>query len=211
MEVGTSARIGGLVGLLQRGAISTCYVSGATVEGEGGDVGGLVGGSSAGKISTCYVLGERSTGGNFAEVGGLVGQQDNDTIRACYVSNITATGGRNRGSLFGRQNGTIIASYAGGKDYMIPLRGAGSGDIKNSYSQIATGGSNTEDETRKFEATLKNPTDYTGIYADWDDLDDNGSPDSETFWHFGGTSDYPKLKVDFNSNGTPTVAEFGSQ
>ena len=51
------------------------------------------------------------------------------------------------------------------------------------------------------------------IYEDWDDLDGDGDTDSETFWDFGDTAGgaYPKLKVDFDNDGTPTVSEFGSQ
>ena len=39
------------------------------------------------------------------------------------------------------------------------------------------------------------------FYADWDDLDEDDATDSETFWNFGTSSQYPVLNIDFNANG----------
>ena len=64
---------------------------------------------------------------------------------------------------------------------------------------------------------LQQPTDYTGIYADWlTDLDNaDGDYDKTTgkddFWDFGTSSDYPALKMDIDGDGTATWWEGGRQ
>ena len=64
---------------------------------------------------------------------------------------------------------------------------------------------------------LQQPTDYTGIYADWlVDLDNaDGDYDETTgkddFWDFGTSSDYPALKVDVDGDGIATWWEGGGQ
>ena len=48
------------------------------------------------------------------------------------------------------------------------------------------------------------PTDYTGIYATWDDDTD--------YWDFGTNGQYPVLKIDVNGNGTAgEVADLRAQ
>ena len=64
---------------------------------------------------------------------------------------------------------------------------------------------------------LQQPTDYTGIYADWlTDLDNADEDYDETtgkddFWDFGTSSDYPALKMDIDGDGTATWWEGGRQ
>ena len=168
---------------------------------------GLVGGQEGGTISTCYVKGGSSTGGANSDVGGLVGVHQRGTIRACYVFNRSLSGGTNAGILVGTLDaGSLIASYAGGKNYTKLIgRASNSPTITNSYFQIATSSGNGKTETE-----LKMPTGYSGIYANWN-LDLNNDSTNDDPWAFGGTSAYPKLKVDFNSDGTATTSEFGSQ
>ena len=58
---------------------------------------------------------------------------------------------------------------------------------------------------------LRRPTDYSGIYADWNvDIDGDTMTDDDP-WDFGGPRDYPLLQVDFNSDGVATWQEFGDQ
>ena len=218
---GRNAFVGGLVGQQNSGTISNCYVSGgsSTVGSENGAfVGGLVGHQLGGTISTCYVKGRTIEGGDNAAAGGLVGDQGG-TIRACYVSNITVTvtegGGGVAGSLVGDHfGGTLIACYAGGTGKIYTnLRGKGSGTVTNSYNQKSSSSGNNKTETELKAKTNANAYNSGSIYEDWDDLDGDGDTDSETFWDFGDTAGgaYPKLKVDFDGNGTATVSEFGSQ
>ena len=220
---GRLSRVGGLVGRTFNSAttISFCYVSGGTITGGMSTyVGGIVGQQGSSTIRACYVSQITATGGDNANVGGLVGHQQRGTIRACYVYNSSVTGGNsaNVGSLVGDQAGTIIASYAGGKDYTISLRGAGSGTVTNSYSQKATvSDSDNADKTvhDKTRAALQTPTNTNAynsgmIYENWNlNLDSNDA--TQDPWDFGTSSDYPKLKVDFDGNGTASVSEFGSQ
>ena len=140
------------------------------------------------------------------------------TIRACYVSNITATGGSgaNVGSLVGDHfGGTLIASYAGGKDYGISLVGSVSGTVTNSYSQAATS-SDDADKTvpAKTQSALQTPTGYTGIYADWN-LDLNNDSTNDNPWDFddgAGSADYPVLNgIDADADGTIDADDLAEQ
>ena len=45
----------------------------------------------------------------------------------------------------------------------------------------------------KSAAELQLPTNFTGIYADWDDLDGDEVTDTDKLWRFGATSQYPYL------------------
>ena len=189
--------VGGLVGQNSRGTISASYVSGGTVTGRS-NVGGLVGANDRGLITACYVSGGTVTATGSGNVGGLVGSS-NGTISASYVSGGTVTGRSNVGSLVGWNNSgsSITASYAGGKNY-ANLVGLQEGTVTNSYYQAATGSASGEAKT---VSQLRTPTSTNGIYAGW----------TATQWNFGGISDYPKLKVDFNGDNTATAAEFGNQ
>ena len=57
---------------------------------------------------------------------------------------------------------------------------------------------------------LRRPTDYAGLYEDWN-VDVDGETGGDDPWDFGGPRDYPLLKVDFNNDGTATWEEFGPQ
>ena len=216
----TNTTVGGLIGDAVACTISACYVKGGTLTGgDHSDVGGLAGSFASYMISTCYVSGVTVSGGKNADVGGLVGHQLAKTVIACYVYNITATAGKNVGSLIGNHtiyffyNLLLQASYAGGTDYTIPIRGTGNGRITNNYSQAATvSDADNADATTpaKTRAALITPAEtggYTGIYADWDvDLDNadndyNYTTGGDDPWDFGTDSQYPVLDIDFNGDG----------
>ena len=137
---------------------------------------------------------------------------------------------------WGRNGGTVTASYTTGSvlgreeaDDVGGLVGWNQGTITASYyDRIASGrifgiGSDDNDndntvdsgETNrlpgKSAAELRQPTGYTGIYADWNDLDGDDSVDATTYWDFGLSRQYPALKADFNGDGTATWQEFGPQ
>ena len=61
----------------------------------------------------------------------------------------------------------------------------------------------------KTRTELKAPTGYTGIYADWDDLDGDGTVDTETLWQFGAANTYPRLKWETNVDTTRGVVLSG--
>ena len=43
---------------------------------------------------------------------------------------------------------------------------------------------------------IKTPTDYSGIYAEWDNLDVIGDDRDDDVWDFGANNEYPILKID---------------
>ncbi|MDH4241024.1 MAG: hypothetical protein OEW48_15805, partial [Phycisphaerae bacterium] len=108
VDAGTGRRVGSLLGRLQNGAITGCYVEGGSVAGDR-DIGGLVGKSNRGTItdsySSCSVSGDN-------DVGGLVGWDDHGTISNCYSSS-SVSGVRFAGGLVGwDDHGTISNCYS---------------------------------------------------------------------------------------------------
>ena len=210
---------GGLVGNLAHGS-STITACGAEVDvtGRGSrpyvDVrfGGLVGGNS-GTITASYATGAVSNDNVY--VGGLVGIHSGSSIRASY-----ATGAVRGQTFFGGLVGTafegaITASYATGA-----VRGTGavsnigglvgfnsSTSISYSYyDSTTTGQKDTGRGGPQSTAGLQNPTDYTGIYANWN-LNLDGQTGNDNPWSFGTTSQYPVLKY----AGMDTTAQFNAQ
>ena len=88
----------------------------------------------------------------------------------------------------GRNNGTTTASYF-------------DSDVSNRPA--------TNDNNQTTSA-LQTPTDYTGIYADWNvNVDGVSGPDNP--WDFGTASQYPALKADWDGDMLTTAYEFGVQ
>ena len=191
----TSADAGGLVGAATNGArIAGSWadvdVTATTAPASDGNlVGGLVGevGPQAGRrnfITASYALGEVSTDKRDSYIGGLVGIAYNATITASYAAGqprFTGTdlGGGQVGGLVGLadETSTLTDSY-----------------WDRSASGIAGAGSRTT-------AELRRPTNYAGIYEDWDNVDvDNADGDKDITtgvdapWDFGTASQYPALK-----------------
>ena len=163
------------------------------------------------------------------QIGGLVRlRREEGIITACYVT-ASVSGNAHIGGLVGGSfvGGHITASYAtasvsGRSGQIGGLVGVSEGTITASYFDTNTTGQ-TAGGTGYTTTQLQMPTNYTGIYLNWNvDVDngfirdvDNGSMAGDTTadmpWDFGTTSQYPRLKVDFNGDGVATVAEFGSQ
>lgn len=98
---------GSLVGHLDGGTITNCYVEAGSVSGND-YVGGLVG-SSSGVIANCYATGNVAGYGDY--VGGLVGR-NKFTVKDCYAICSVDGAGDDVGGLVGRNGGTIVASYS---------------------------------------------------------------------------------------------------
>ncbi|MHC4111887.1 MAG: GLUG motif-containing protein [Planctomycetota bacterium] len=120
--VGTGDDVGSLVGQLDLGTISNCYVEGGSVAGDR-TVGGLVG-NNYGKITNCYVMG--SVFGNY-HVGGLVGYNENSIID-CYTS----------GNVTGSDNSSYIGGLCGKS--AGPHHGTGLSRIQNCFSKATVTG-----------------------------------------------------------------------
>ena len=208
-----------------RGIISSCY---AAVNVSGGSaVGGLVGRvQEFGLVVTSYATGDVSAA---AIAGGLAGAQKDGIVSASYATGGVWGGGRAGGLIGSNSDSTVVASYATGKVSGLKTVGGiiGTGSnrtVTASYWDTEASGLDipTTSETLpyiqgKTTAELQSPTGYTGIYQTWDaDLDDadadgNAATGADDFWHFGTSSQYPVLKVDFDGDGAATWEEFGPQ
>ena len=185
-----------MVGSSNRSTISGSYAAG-NVSGRR-DVGGLVG-DSAGTISASYATG--SVSGN-EYVGGLVGSSVSAPITASYATG-NASGDDYIGGLVGWDSGTTItASYAVGRvsasgntSNIGGLVGSGGlGFITASYWDTeTTGQAGSYGGIGKTTAELQSPTDYAGIYTEWN-LDLDGDDSSDDPWHFGNSRQYPALQ-----------------
>jgi hypothetical protein len=107
---GTGDFVGALVGDVDDGTVSNCYVEGGSVSGNI-FVGGLVGGVLSGSISKCY---SNSNVTGEAAVGGLVGSNLRGLISNCYATG-SVSGGSNVGGLAGNNElGSIYRCYSAG-------------------------------------------------------------------------------------------------
>ena len=213
-EVSGGAEVGGLVGR-NEGTISDSYAA-RWVNGSSNAVGGLVG-RNGGTISASYAAGGV---GSRGYAGGLAGG-NSGTISASYAAG-TVSARNNVGGLAGSNSGTISASYAARTvssiTFVDGLVSSNRGTINASYydSDIA-GAPGRSGADVKTTTMLTAPTDYTGIYANWnldlDNADNDGDPTTggDAPWDFGTDSQYPALKVDFDGDGEATWQEFGHQ
>ncbi len=222
IDAGDNNYVGGLIGDSASGTIEDSY-SAVAVEGRA-YVGSLLGASRAGAaIRRSY-----ATGNVFAnsEAGGLLGRDDsgsaNGTIEHTYASgyvNVTRGGSSQfGGGLIGNLgNANVKYSYATG---LLHPSGSASGgvggvfaasveatavywDTETSAKNDAIGLGAVTGIGGKGTAELQSPTDYAGIYANWNDGGDH--------WDFGSAAQYPALKVDFDGNGEARWQEFGYQ
>ena len=217
---GRSYSVGGLVGALNHGS-STITACGAEVDitllvtaGIITAYGGLVG-HNKGAITASYATGAVKASYNS---GGLVGTHDGSSavIRASYATGVVH--GRNTiGGLVGWANNAnlITASYATGAvkgtdnppDHGGLVGWNSSTPITYShYDSTTTGRGDTGKGIPQTTAGLQSPTNYTGIYANWN-LNLDGQTGNDNPWSFGTTSQYPVLKY----AGLDTTAQFNAQ
>ena len=224
---GDDVSVGGLAGR-NNGLIDTCYSAGNARGGDDADVGGLVGYSgplgfnTGNEISACYSTGD-ARGGDDAFVGGLVGYNTGSTISACYSIGY-ARGGDDAfvGGLLGYNNfdGRAIASYFNSKTSGLSDGIGGSRGLAfpaAPATALAKTTTQLQYPTSYTAATAAVPGD-TAIYSAWNiDIDNNDDDDDlstgiDDPWDFGTDKRYPKLKLDFDGDGSaPTAAEFGVQ
>lgn len=123
--VANSARVGGVVGNMEGGTVSSCYTT-AIVNSVGAYTGGFVGCASAGSISNSYTSGHTYQGyyvsgqGNVSgvnNVGGFAGATTGAvTISNCYTTASVLGTGSNVGGFIGSRanNSTINKNYCTG-------------------------------------------------------------------------------------------------
>ncbi|MHC4648584.1 MAG: GLUG motif-containing protein [Planctomycetota bacterium] len=127
-------RVGGLIGYMENGTISDCYVQGASICGDSLCIGGLVGVVDAGTISGCYTTSSCSVSG-WGGVGGLAGEVNSGaTVTNCH-SESSVSGAAfygydddciSLGGLIGSNSGTVSNCHATG--VVSGIVGAGVGD-----------------------------------------------------------------------------------
>ncbi len=225
-----NGNVGGLVGA-NSGDISRSRSS-ANVLGDenasaSGRVGGLVG-TTSGAITASFATGSVSPLSNADSVdsaGGLIGEGSGNVVITASYATGSVTGRDDVGGLIGSANApgvVVTASYAtgavtgttnaGGLIGRARTSGQGTTTFTDSYWDTESSGlSASAGGEGKTGAELRAPTDYTGIYEDWNDLNGDDTADSTTYWDFGAAHNYPTLKADLDGNGTATSAEFGNQ
>ena len=208
-DVNGASNVGGMVGI-NAGTIRGSYTTAGQVTASASSAGGLAGkNDSQGDVQRSWTS-KAASGEDW--VGGLVGHNEG-SITASYATGTVTRTGSNGGGLVGfNEGGTITASYAtgdisgtAGDDHNGLVGHNDGGTVTDSYwdtqtSGQASGGLGTGYTT----AQLKAPTDYSGIYVNW-------NVDSADPWDFGSAQSYPALRSDLDGDGLATAAEFGLQ
>ena len=198
-KVSGRVNMGGLVGL-NESSIASSYAIG-NVSGDSGFTGGLVG-ENYGTIGSSYATGSVLVSGDYGYTGGLIGYNNGEVSFSYSIGSVS--GDNVIGGLVGVNidESRIFASYWNAETSEQSV-GIGEG------SEGGVEGKTTEE--------LQEPTDHTGIYAEWlADIDNADEDYDETtgvddVWDFGTSSDYPELKADFDSSGHASWWEFGPQ
>ena len=182
----------------------------ARVRGAASWAGALVG-YSRGRVAAVWTSGAMQAGG---AVGGLAGYVNGGTVVASYsTAAVECTGSSTQvgGGLVGENLGTMAASYSTGAvtgacPNKLGLADAGAGGtFTASYWDTTRSGIEDDSDANPPEGRtatqLRNPTGYSGIYADWDDQDVDGdnavgvaADADDDAWDFGGAWDWPVLK-----------------
>ena len=229
----SAAYAGGLVGesasIFMHCQIVACYATGDVQAYSTGllgfsSAGGLVGSAPNTSIMACYATGNAHAsrrGPATYQAGGLVGK-GRANITSCYaIGKASISPGLD--SIKRYALGGLIGFLRRGK----VVDGPGSVAIQYSYFDLSlpdrpTRGrgltykerlNGTSLDIGKTTAQLQSPTAPVDIYANWNiDIDGNTTSSAEeSLWNFGTSSEYPALQLDFNNDGTVSVAEFGAQ
>ena len=194
-----SSQVGGLAGSGSTTEIINSSMMGDVIA-TGDQVGGLVGDGPQAQITSSYVIGD-VTGGD--KTGGLLGNGMGAAVLSSYaIGNVV---GQNQvGGLIGdgldvQIRYSYVVAAVSGQDLVGNLVGAASGvDITSSYwnsdrTEIEDATGNGLDAGGMPLATeeLLEPTEATGIYADWGSQTCNGG---EAAWDFGNSTQYPALR-----------------
>jgi hypothetical protein len=220
-DAGINDRVGSLVGLLQEGSITACYVEDADVRGKR-RVGGLVGENVNGEIVNSYanvrvsgtddvgglvgynsgsVIASFSTGtlsGGGWGVGGVAGSNNpKGRIYLCY-NNGLITGGERVGGLVGEnRKGEIVQCYStgsvrGDRGYIGGLVGDNvDGMVETSFWDIETGDQSASDGGAG-KTTIQMQSADTYLKAGWDFVNETENG-TEDIWRIDEGNDYPRL------------------
>ena len=208
--VSSTYRAGGLTGSTQAATITRSYATGAISAANTGGTyhfGGITGLLNGSTLQSTWASGAvtlpNATAGHG---GGLVGRASNSTINeSLALGAVTATGTTGTsggiGGLVGTST-TFVPTIAADTYWDTTTTGQ-TNSIGNPGDPNATPGGTgktTSELQTDTEATVA-ASGYNGIYKDW----------THTNWHYGTSSQYPALEVDFDNNGSTTSTEFGPQ
>ncbi len=170
--------VGGLVGFLLPGIISSCRVTGSITGGTA--VGGLVGGNWGGTVRSSYS--SCSVNGNIF-VGGLIGHSTSfdysfRKIQECYATG-SVDGNECVGGLIGANQLPVTECYAVGKVSgnieVGGLIGSNSGSVTASFWDVQTSEMTTSaGGTGKMTEEMQTLSTFT--FSGWDFSDSDGSP-----------------------------------
>ena len=171
--------VGALASSNNNGTVAASWSSGA-VRGDR-TVGGLIGSNNGtsriiASYSTASAHAETPDPSSGAALGGLAGYNaENASVTASYAAGaVTSTSGAfHLGGLVGENDaGTVTNSYWDIAATGIYPPGVGSGQST---------------------AALQTPTDYAGVYVNWN-VDVDGTTGGDDPWDFGTSTEYPALK-----------------
>ena len=196
------AWVGGIAGI-NRGSVVASF---SKTDVEGRTSGGIVGTNNDGRILASYATGSVA---GAESVGGLVGwHYSGSSIKSSYsVGPVTG---------FPRVGGLVGFNAFSGTPFGVEFESS-YWDIDTSGQSLGVGEGDATGVNGGTTEELQSPTDYFGIYSDWNVDIDNADGDDDRFtgiddpWDFGSTDEYPVLKIDFNGDGLATWQEFGVQ
>ncbi len=185
-DVSGDSFVGGFIGL-NRGAVIRCYTLSSNVVSGGYYSGGFVGENYYGTIEKCFSEGS-ITGDNG--IGGMVGVNvDNSVISNCYSKCTTSGDHYDIGGLVGINLGTISSCYAtgivDGNNYTGGLVGKNDGTVLSSFWDIQTSGLSTSDGGEG-KTTAQMLAESTFTDAGWDFIE---------VWNMGENQTYPFLRT----------------
>ena len=200
--------VGGLVGYNDTGGT----ILGSAVAGvaRGGNAVGLVAGGVGGTVAATYARGVAHADQG---AGGLAGENTGDIV-ATYAD-VRTTGNAVVGGLVGHNQARVVGSYAVGATAggafvggLVGFAGRVDGTVAQaSYWDIETTGQAVSAQGQGLpSADLHAPTEYAGIYAEWD-LDVDGDGERDDPWDFGTAAQYPALRY----GGLDADAQFRAQ
>ena len=200
-DVGLFTSIGG------SGRVESLGVHDAFVHGQRW-VGALASSNNNGTVAASWssgaVLGDRTVGGLIGSNNGTSRIIASYSTASAHAETPDPSSGAALGGLAGynAENASVIASYAtgavtstSGAFHLGGLVGENdAGTVTNSYWDIAATGIYPPGVgSGQSTAALQSPTDYAGVYVNWN-VDVDGTTGGDDPWDFGTSTEYPALK-----------------
>ena len=195
-HVGLFGQIGGT------GFVHHVALSHVNITTDGYDVGALVGFMKGSQTDVAASYASRGTVTGGAQTGGLVGSNQGWVVASW--TNVTVQGTKHVGGIVGHNRGSVASAFAvgavSGDSWVHGVVGATVGSTLQ-LQEVYYNSDNYPVNDPPYSRTTKElqaPTDYEGIYANWN-VDTNRRPAGvntpDDPWDFGTDSRYPRLRV----------------